>query len=174
MFFTLFGYGACGGVFGMMPWCDDLLADRHSLPFPWTLSLHRRWCPSASHHPLTFLFRTGGGGGRGGGLPRDWCTTCFCSFSPWTTQKSKFPKLFFLIRWSPKMTIQESTTCSCNFSPRTAQKLSFPKLFFWILWSPKMTIQARYVKHVLARSYVVFALFWVCVAWGRCSARWTC
>ena len=52
----------CGG-FGMTPWCDDLvcswrrlLADRHSLPFPWTLSLHRRWCPSASHHPLTFLF----------------------------------------------------------------------------------------------------------------------
>ena len=47
----------------MTPWCDDLvcswrrlLADRHSLPFPWTLSLHRRWCPSASHHPLTFLF----------------------------------------------------------------------------------------------------------------------
>ena len=33
-----------------------LLADRHSLPFPWTLSLRRRWCPSASHHPLTFLF----------------------------------------------------------------------------------------------------------------------
>ena len=46
----------------MTPWCDvlvcswrRLLADRHSLPFPWTLSLHRRWCPSASHHPLTFL-----------------------------------------------------------------------------------------------------------------------
>jgi len=64
-----------GGGFGMTPWCDDLvcswrrlLADRHSLPFPWTLSLHRRWCPSASHHPLTFLFlpaltlkRRGGG-----------------------------------------------------------------------------------------------------------------
>ena len=52
-----------GGGFGMTPWCDDLvcswrrlLADRHSLPFPWTLSLHRRRCPSASHHPLTFLF----------------------------------------------------------------------------------------------------------------------
>ena len=51
------------GGFGMTPWCDDLvcswrrlLADRHSLPFPWTLSLHRRWCPSRSHHPLTFLF----------------------------------------------------------------------------------------------------------------------
>ena len=47
----------------MTPWCDDLvcswrrlLADRHSLPFPWTLLLHRWWCPSASHHPLTFLF----------------------------------------------------------------------------------------------------------------------
>ena len=47
----------------MTPWCDDLvcswrrlLADRHSLPFPWTLSLKRRWCPSVSHHPLTFLF----------------------------------------------------------------------------------------------------------------------
>ena len=52
-----------GGGGGMTPWCDDLvcswrrlLADRHSLPFPWTLSLQRRWCPSASHHPLTFLF----------------------------------------------------------------------------------------------------------------------
>ena len=52
-----------GWWFGMMPWCDDLvcswrrlLADRHSLPFPWTLSLHRQWCPSASHHPVTFLF----------------------------------------------------------------------------------------------------------------------
>ena len=52
-----------GGGFGMTPWCDDLvcswrrlLADRHTLPFPWTLSLHRWWCPSASHHPLTFLF----------------------------------------------------------------------------------------------------------------------
>ena len=32
----------------------------------------------------------------------------------------------------------------------------------------------RYVKHVLARIYVVSTLFWVCVAWGRLSARWTC
>ena len=47
-----------------MPWCvvvlvcswRRLLANRHLLPFPWTLSLHRRWCPSASHHPVTFLF----------------------------------------------------------------------------------------------------------------------
>ena len=56
-------HSAGGGGFGMTPWCEDLvcswrrlLADRHSLPFPWTLSLHRQWCPSASHHPLTFLF----------------------------------------------------------------------------------------------------------------------
>ena len=42
-----------GGGFGMTPWCDDLvcsrrrlLANRHTLPFPWTLFLHRRWCPS--------------------------------------------------------------------------------------------------------------------------------
>ena len=54
--------GGGGGV-GMTPWCVDLvcswrplLADRHSLPFPRTLSLHRRWGPSASHHPVTFLF----------------------------------------------------------------------------------------------------------------------
>ena len=47
----------------MTPWCvvlvyswRRLLADRHSLPFPWTLFLHRWWCPSTSHHPLTFLF----------------------------------------------------------------------------------------------------------------------
>ena len=61
--YTLRAFHKCGGGgFGMTPWCDlvcswrRLLADRHSLPFPWTLSLHRRWCPSASDHPLTFLF----------------------------------------------------------------------------------------------------------------------
>ena len=47
--------------FGISPWCVVLVcswrrpvADRH-LPFPWTLSLHRL-CPSASHHPVSFLF----------------------------------------------------------------------------------------------------------------------
>ena len=47
----------------MTPWCVVLvcswrrpLADCHSLPFPWSLSLHRRWCSSASHHHVTFLF----------------------------------------------------------------------------------------------------------------------
>ena len=33
--------------------------------------------------------------GGGGAVPRDWYTTCLCSFSPWTTQKSKFLKLVF-------------------------------------------------------------------------------
>ena len=54
--------GQCWG-FGMTPWCvvhvcswRRPLADRHSLPFPRTLSLHRRWCPSASHPPVSFLF----------------------------------------------------------------------------------------------------------------------
>ena len=53
--------GGGGGV-GMSPWCivlvcsgRRLLADRHSLPFPWTLSLHWRWCPPASHRPVPFL-----------------------------------------------------------------------------------------------------------------------
>ena len=32
----------------------------------------------------------------------------------------------------------------------------------------------RYVKHVLDRIYVVFSVFRVCVARGRCCARWTC
>ena len=36
-------------------------------------------------------------GGGGGGLPRDWYTTCLCSFSPRTAQKSKFSKLVFVI-----------------------------------------------------------------------------
>ena len=33
----------------------------------------------------------------GGGLPRDGCTTCLCSFSTRTAQKWKFLKLVFVI-----------------------------------------------------------------------------
>ena len=58
-----------------------------------------------------------------------------------------------------------------QFSPWAAQKLKFPRLIFF----DTVTTQndhPRYVKHVLARSYVVFTLFWVCIAWGRFSARW--
>ena len=35
--------------------------------------------------------------GGGGGLPRDGCTTCLCSLSPWAAQKSKFLKLVSVI-----------------------------------------------------------------------------
>ena len=46
-----------------------------------------------------------------------------------------------------------------------------------LLWRyrdhPKMIVP-RYVKHVLGRIYVVSTLFWVCVAWGTFSTRWTC
>ena len=30
--------------------------------------------------------------GGGGGVPRDWYTTCLCSFSLWAAQKSKSPR----------------------------------------------------------------------------------
>ena len=53
--------------------------------------------------PHLGIGRTGGGGGC---LPKDRYTTCLCSFSPWTAQKSKFSKLILLILGSPKMTIQ--------------------------------------------------------------------
>ena len=41
-----------------------------------------------------FGYQVGGGGG---GLPRDWYTTCLCSFSLWAAQKSKFSELVFLM-----------------------------------------------------------------------------
>ena len=44
-------------------------------------------------HPIWVL-----GAGGEGGLPRDWYTTCLCSFSPQAAQKSKFAKLIFLMR----------------------------------------------------------------------------
>ena len=34
----------------------------------------------------------------GGCLPRDWYTTCLCSFSPWAAQKSNLSKLIVLIQ----------------------------------------------------------------------------
>ena len=58
-FFPRWSLWTLGG--SMTRWCVlvccwlRLLADRPSLPFPWTLSLHRRWCPSASHRPVSFL-----------------------------------------------------------------------------------------------------------------------
>ena len=62
-------------------------------------------------HPIWVLGPGGGGGG--GGVPRDWYTTCLCSFSPWAAQKLKFSKVVFLISWSPKMT----KVCKACFRP---------------------------------------------------------
>ena len=47
-----------GGGGGMSPWCIVLAALIGRSPFAAlpTLSLHRRWCPSASHQPVSFLF----------------------------------------------------------------------------------------------------------------------
>ena len=59
------------------------------------------------------------------------------------------------------------------FPAYTAQKSKFLKLIFFDIVITSND-HPRYVKHVLARIYVVFTLFWVCVAWGRFSARWTC
>ena len=78
------------GAFGMTPGCvavcswRRLLASRHlPLPFPRTISLHRRRCPSAYHHLVpslslpglslppysTFFFHQPWRGRGGGGLP---------------------------------------------------------------------------------------------------------
>ena len=43
-------------------------------------------------HPIWVLGARGGGG-----LIGDWYTTCLCSLSPWTAQKSELSKLIFLI-----------------------------------------------------------------------------
>ena len=50
-----------------------------------------------------WVLRVGGGGPNG---LMDWYTTCFCSFSPCTPQKSKFVKLIFLTLWPLITTIQ--------------------------------------------------------------------
>ena len=43
------------------------------------------------------FFTLFGHGVHGGGVPRDWYTTCLCNFSHWAAQKSQFSKLFFYI-----------------------------------------------------------------------------
>ena len=50
-----------GGDVSMTPQCvmvcswRRLLPNHHLLPFPWTLSLHRQRCPSATHRPVSSL-----------------------------------------------------------------------------------------------------------------------
>ena len=56
------------------------------------------------HHPtdvkhvlgsINVIFTLFGYWCRGGGVPRDWYITCFCTFSPWVAQNRKLPKHFF-------------------------------------------------------------------------------
>ena len=93
------------GGFGMTPWCDDLvcswrrlLADRHSLPFPWTLSLHRHW---------------GGGGGQavkkhGNGRcdprqPSNWLAATFPTLSALSPISLKMLTLNGSATWGPQL-----------------------------------------------------------------------
>ena len=56
---------------------------------------HPRYVQHVLGHTYVFftLFGYYVPGGGGGGLPRDWYTTCLCNLSPWAAQKSKFSKL---------------------------------------------------------------------------------
>ena len=100
------------GGFGMSPLgscrCRRLLADRRSRPFPWTLSLHRRRCPWASHHlvppifllglsfPLYFPFLF-----LGLSLCRPWCPSASNHFFPFFSSgllHQRSPRTFTLSR----------------------------------------------------------------------------
>ena len=88
MFFTLFGYWVGGG--GVFQGMGTQPADAvfHFFFFCKTSPKSLLESPQEASH-----------------LPRDSYTTCLCSFSPWTAQKSKFSKLIFLILRPPKRTI---------------------------------------------------------------------
>ena len=93
------------------------LADRHLLPFPWTLSLRRRRCPSASHHSspskaylslsTSLSFPFGGAGVRGGGggttpsvvpVPAHWQRPMARSLPPPPSRPLPLPVLHSLAR----------------------------------------------------------------------------
>ena len=58
---------------------------------------HPRYVKPVLGLPNAFIILFGYWVLRGGGFSRDWYTTCFCIFSPWAAQKSKFFKYIFLI-----------------------------------------------------------------------------
>ena len=55
-----------------------------------------------------------------------------------------------------------------------SSKIEVCEPFFFFDTVTTQNYHPRYEMHVLARIYVVFPLFWVCVAQGRFPARWTC
>ena len=62
------------------------------------------------------------------------------------------------------------TTCLCTFSSLYSSKIEVSETYFFDIMITSND-HPRYGKHVLARIYVSFTLFWVCVAWGRFSAK---
>ena len=109
MFFTLFGYQVGGGgspkgrVHNLLVQFfnpDSSKIEVFETCF-FDILITQNDHPSYVKHVLgriyVFLTLFGYHVGGGGGLPRDGCTTCFCSFSPRTAQKWKFLKLVFLI-----------------------------------------------------------------------------
>ena len=58
---------------------------------------HPRYVKHVLGRIYVFFTLFGNQVGGGGGLLGDWYTTCLCSFSPRTAQKSKFLKLVFVI-----------------------------------------------------------------------------
>ena len=89
VFFTLFGYLGVGGGGGGSEGIGTLLMQFFTLySSKFEISKH------VLHSIYVFLTLFGYlGAGGGGGVPRDWYTSCLCSFSPCTAQNSKFPKL---------------------------------------------------------------------------------
>ena len=110
MFLTLFGYQVRGGRGAPKGLVHNLLMQFFTLDSS-KMEVFETCCfdivtthndhPSYVKHVLgrIYVFFTlfGYQVRGGGGLPRDWYTTCLCSFSPWTAQKWKILKLVFLI-----------------------------------------------------------------------------
>ena len=139
----------------------------------------------------------------GGGLPRDWYTTCFMQFfTPGSSKIEVFKTYFFGIMTTqndhPRYAKHVLGSFSVFFtrfgdwvpsggSPKglvhnllmqfftlgSSKNRSFQNSFFFDIVIT-LNDHPRHVQHVLARIFVVFTLFWGCVGWGRFSARWTC
>ena len=106
MFFTLFGYWVGGGRSpkGLVHNLLMQLFTLDSSKMEVFKTCFFRYCdhlksPSmlckACFRPYLHVFHPIWVLGWEGGLPRDWYTTCSCSFSLWTTPKWKFSKLVF-------------------------------------------------------------------------------
>ena len=106
-FFTLFGYWLWGGGGSPQGLVHNLLLQFFSLGksksavsdtyFFHTVTTQNDHATYAKQHSCVFLHVMWvlAAGRGGGGFPRDWYTTCLCSFSLWAAQKFRFLKLTF-------------------------------------------------------------------------------